>query len=165
LTGIVAATQAPDVLKWGAFAFGALVGWNAYFINRYRKDVLIGDLAAIIGAVGGGAVLTLFPAQGVTFGYYGLGLALGFFGYLAVVVVLIAISPNATVDWLLFGGGRIMKKDGDDEGAGDTAEAEPRPAPDLTNIDIAALGKLMALQRPLAYMLALHRLKGPDPPL
>jgi len=25
--------------------FGAIVGWTAHFINRYRKDILIGDLA------------------------------------------------------------------------------------------------------------------------
>jgi hypothetical protein len=55
--------------------------------------------------VGGGAILTLFPAQSETFGFYGIGLGIGFFAYLAMLLVLVAISPEATVNWILgFGG-------------------------------------------------------------
>jgi hypothetical protein len=103
---VLAATSAPMALKIGALLFGAVVGWNAYFINRYRQTIVIGDLAVLISAVGGGAILTLFPAQSETFGYYGIGLAIGFFAYLAMMLVLVAISPNATVDWILGFGGR-----------------------------------------------------------
>lgn len=33
---------------------GAVIGWVLYYINRYRKDVVIGDLATIAGAIGAG---------------------------------------------------------------------------------------------------------------
>src|SRR5205823_377881 len=66
---------------WGAFAFGALMGWNLYFLNRYRTAIALADLASIIGALGGAAVLALFPAKSVLFGAYGLGLFAGFFLY------------------------------------------------------------------------------------
>jgi hypothetical protein len=42
---LAAATPHLNALKAGAFAFGAVIGWNTYFINRYGKDVVIGDLA------------------------------------------------------------------------------------------------------------------------
>lgn len=88
-------------LHWGALGFGMVVGWNAYFINRYRKDVVIGDLAGLIGAVGGAAVLSLFDAQTTAFGFYGFGLAVGFFGYFVVLLVFVWISPLKTVEFFL----------------------------------------------------------------
>jgi uncharacterized membrane protein YeaQ/YmgE (transglycosylase-associated protein family) len=99
------ATAVPHetALKWGALAFGSVIGWNAYFINRYRKDVLIGDLAAVIGAVGGSAILALFPAQSLTFAFYGFGLALGFFGYFVVLVLLVILSEDVGLSWILLG--------------------------------------------------------------
>ena len=47
----------------GAFAFGLVIGWFTYFVNRYRKEVALADVATIIGAIGGGAVLALFPPR------------------------------------------------------------------------------------------------------
>jgi hypothetical protein len=97
----------------GAFLFGAVLGWNLYLVNRYRKaDVQLGDLAAILGAVGGAAVLSLFPAGTELFGAYATGLAVGFFAYFIVLIVLVNISPNFTVDWFLDG---RRKKPADDE--------------------------------------------------
>src|SRR3954453_4069236 len=121
-----AATTAPPVLKIGALLFGAVVGWNAYFINRYRHTVVIGDLGVLISAAGGGAILTLFPAQSETFGFYGIGLAIGFFPYPAVLVALVAISPHATVDWILGFRGRPMV-------SGDGPPGRPMFAPDDAN--------------------------------
>jgi len=88
----------------GAGCFGAIIGWYVYYINRYRKsDVQLSDLVTVIGTIGGGAVLTLFPAKSDLFGAYGIGLAVGFFGYFIVLVILVAESQNFDGDWFLDG--------------------------------------------------------------
>jgi hypothetical protein len=89
---------------WGAGAFGFLIGWYVYYINRYRKgDVQLSDLVTLIGVVGGGGVLALFPAKSDLFGAYGIGLATGFFSYFIVLIILVCISKNFDVDWFLDG--------------------------------------------------------------
>jgi len=88
----------------GAACFGAIIGWYVYYINRYRKgDVQLSDLVTVIGAIGGGAVLALFPAKTDLFGAYGIGLAIGFFGYFVVLIFLVGISKNFESDWFLDG--------------------------------------------------------------
>lgn len=69
----------------GAMAFGTVIGWFTYFVNRHRGEVKLTDVATIIGALGGGAVLALFPQASRLFAAYGLGLAFGFFGYFIVL--------------------------------------------------------------------------------
>jgi hypothetical protein len=85
-----------DWTHWcGALGFGAVIGWYLYFINRYRKaDVQIGDLTTVIGAIGGAAVLKMFDqgAKADYFGAYGIGIAVGFFGYFLVLVFLVGHS-------------------------------------------------------------------------
>jgi hypothetical protein len=89
---------------WGAGGFGAILGWYLYYVNRYRKgDVQLGDLVTVVGVLGGGAVLALFPARSDLFGAYGLGLCVGFFGYLLVLIILVRQSKAFTVDWFLDG--------------------------------------------------------------
>ena len=88
----------------GAGGFGALLGWYVYFINRYRKsEVHLGDLLTVVGVLGGGGILALFPQRTDLFGAYGIGLFLGFFGYLVVLIVLVARSKNFDFDWVLDG--------------------------------------------------------------
>lgn len=90
----------------GAFAFGMVVGWFTYFVNRHRKeDVSLADVATIIGALGGGAILALFPARSTLFGWYGVGLAAGFFGYFVLLVtfVVFQFKNGWTFEWLLDG--------------------------------------------------------------
>lgn len=88
----------------GAAGFGAIIGWYVYFINRYRTgDVQFSDLVTLIGILGGGAVLALFPARTDLFGAYGIGLFAGFFGYFLVLVLWVNLSPNFDVDWFLDG--------------------------------------------------------------
>ncbi|MGH9177989.1 MAG: hypothetical protein ACRD0N_05490 [Acidimicrobiales bacterium] len=100
---IAAEEAATGIQEWGAFGFGLVLGWFLYFLNRYRKEVSLADLTTVIGAVGGGAILALFPAKTDLFGAYGLGLAAGFFGYFLVLVALVAKSPNFGVDYLIDG--------------------------------------------------------------
>jgi hypothetical protein len=88
----------------GAFAFGLLIGWYGYYINRYRRgDVQLGDIVTLVGILGGAAVLALFPAQTELFGAYGIGLAIGFFAYFLFLLLFVTISKNFGPDWFLDG--------------------------------------------------------------
>ena len=96
----------------GAGAFGAVVGWYVYYINRHRKDdVQLSDIVTLIGAIGGAAVLALFPARSDLFGAYGIGLAAGFFLYFFVLVVLVNTAPGFSVAWFIDGRGPAFTKD------------------------------------------------------
>jgi hypothetical protein len=55
--------------------------------------VALSDIATVIGAVGGAAVTGIF--SGDTFGWYCIGLFVGFFAYLLIAVTL--LKDN---DWL-----------------------------------------------------------------
>jgi hypothetical protein len=91
------------MIEWGAFAFGAVIGWFTYFVNRHRASVNLADVAVIVGALGGGAILTLFPEETVLFAAYGLGLAAGFFGYFLVLVAMVLRNNRWTMEWFLDG--------------------------------------------------------------
>jgi hypothetical protein len=63
----------------GAFCFGAIIGWYIYIINRHHQNGMqLTHLVALIGVIGGGAILALFPASTDLFGAYGIGLGVGF---------------------------------------------------------------------------------------
>jgi hypothetical protein len=65
----------------GAGCFGVLVGWYVYYVTRHRRgNVQLTDVGALVGVIGGGAVLTLFPEQTDLFGAYGIGGGRGVFG-------------------------------------------------------------------------------------
>jgi len=88
----------------GAGGFGALIGWLVYYTNRYRRgEVQFSDLVTLVGVIGGGAVLTLFPAKTDLFGAYGIGLFCGFFGYFLVLALMVLLSRNFNIDWFLDG--------------------------------------------------------------
>jgi hypothetical protein len=109
----------------GAGGFGILIGWYVYYINRYRKaGVELGDLVTVVGVLGGGAVLALFPAQTDLFGAYGIGLCMGFFGYFLVLTILVRISENFDIDWFLDG---RRKRPEDPYYVPDEVETPPRP--------------------------------------
>ena len=72
----------------GAICFGLVIGWVTYRTLRRSEDkVGLSDIATVLGAVGGAAVTTLFDDADL-FGRYALGLAIGFFGYPLVAMVL-----------------------------------------------------------------------------
>jgi hypothetical protein len=88
----------------GAGCFGLLVGWYVYYVTRHRRgNVQLTDVGALIGVIGGGAVLTLFPEQTDLFGAYGIGLAVGFFGYFGFLLYL---RHKAGFPWAWFLDGR-----------------------------------------------------------
>lgn len=67
----------------GAVFFGITIGWMTYRIRRFKAGTPgLSDLVAILGAIGGAAVL-VFKSD-VLFGWYSIGLIIGFFAYFAV---------------------------------------------------------------------------------
>ena len=99
-----AVQQASIIQLLGAGGFGTLIGWYVYYINRYRKETArLSDLVTLIGVIGGGSVLALFPASTDLFGAYGLGLAIGFFSYFGVLNSYVKHSGNFSIDWFLDG--------------------------------------------------------------
>ena len=74
------------MLECGAFCFGAVIGWFTYYTMRYSPTHALSDIAVVIGAVGGAAIFAMFPAQTPLFGYYGVGLAVGFFVYVLILI-------------------------------------------------------------------------------
>lgn len=98
----------------GAAGFGIIIGWYVYFINRYRKeDVQFSDIATVIGIIGGGAILALFPTGTDLFGAYGIGLFIGFFAYLITLSLQVRRSENFNIDWFLDGRRKKLKDDED----------------------------------------------------
>jgi NhaP-type Na+/H+ or K+/H+ antiporter len=78
----------------GAVCFGLVIGWVTYrTLRRTGETVAVSNLASVIGAVGGAAVTGLF--SGHLFGWYCIGLAAGFFGYL-----ILAVTRLKDVPWL-----------------------------------------------------------------
>jgi hypothetical protein len=89
---------------FGAGTFGVLIGWYVYYINRHRSDeIRLSDLVTLVGILGGGSILALFPAGSDLFGAYGIGLFVGFFGYLFILYLQVRRSPNFDNDWFLDG--------------------------------------------------------------
>ena len=90
----------------GGALLGLVIGWFTYFVNRHRSGAIsINDVASIIGALGGSAVLGLFPAKTALFGAYGIGLAIGFFGYFMLLVIMVWClrGKGWTFEWFLDG--------------------------------------------------------------
>src|ERR1044072_4154647 len=95
----------------GAGGFGALIGWYVYYINRYRKnDVQLTDIVTLLGAIGGAAVLALFPAKSNLFGAYGIGFFAGFFGYFFILIIMVGVSKKFNVDYFLDGRRKVVAK-------------------------------------------------------
>jgi hypothetical protein len=82
----------------GAVCFGLVIGWITYRTLRWREGAAaLSDIATVIGAVGGAGVMALF-GEGALFGAYSIGLALGFFAYL--VVTLLVYGKDAAGPWM-----------------------------------------------------------------
>lgn len=96
--------EASQLQLWGAGCFGGLIGWLLYGFNRQRRDQpSINDIVTVLAAIGGTAVLALFPARTDLFGAYGIGLAIGFVAYFLMLVLMVGFSDNFNIDWFLDG--------------------------------------------------------------
>lgn len=98
-------SQAASTLQLlGAGAFGALIGWQVYFVNRYRTDKIeLKDLGALLAILAGSGIIAIFPQRTDLFGAYGIGLFAGFFLYFLMLVAFVAKSENFDWDWFLDG--------------------------------------------------------------
>jgi hypothetical protein len=73
----------------GALCFGLVVGYITYRVLARTADrSAITDLAAVIGAVGGGAVTGLFDPGTGLFAMYSIGLAVGLAAYAVIFGLL-----------------------------------------------------------------------------
>ena len=87
----------PSASDVGAVLFGVVVGWITYRTLVRRTDgVALSDIATVIGAVGGGAVVVHFNNPHL-FGLYSIGLAAGFFAYLLLFYALNGGQKTADV--------------------------------------------------------------------
>ncbi|MFD6180663.1 hypothetical protein [Streptomyces goshikiensis] len=103
----------------GAGVFGLVIGWITYrTLRRARDGAHIADLAAVVAAVGGGAVVNAQLSEPDLFAAYGIGLGVGFFSYLAASLKLEGREVVAGRDGFL--GGR------EHTAPGSTAEAAHR---------------------------------------
>jgi len=75
-----------ELLGSGAFWFGVVIGFVTYWTLKHARTVGISDIGGVIAAIGGGVIITLF--QGRNFDEYAIGLAVGFFIYLVLSLVL-----------------------------------------------------------------------------
>jgi ABC-type protease/lipase transport system fused ATPase/permease subunit len=89
--------HAGDVAYIGAGCFGLVVGWVTYrTLRRKEGTTQLSDLASVIAAVGGAAVTKLFDNPNL-FGWYCIGLAVGFFLYFLIAVITTGKSSDSTV--------------------------------------------------------------------
>lgn len=97
----------------GACCFGSIVGWYVYYTNRHRKEEVSAwaDLSGLIGVIGGSAVLALFSQGSQLFGAYGVGLALGFFGYFTSLKRMVKNSDKFNEDYFLDGRRKVLAND------------------------------------------------------
>jgi len=84
------------VASIGAACFGLMIGWITYrTLRRRRGPVRLTDISTVLVAVGGGAVTAVFGEPQI-FGWYAIGLAAGFFGYL----VMASRTGQKTGTWM-----------------------------------------------------------------
>lgn len=82
----------------GSLCFGLVIGWISYrTLRRKEGAAALSDIAAVISAMGGAAVMALFR-DGTMFGLYAIGLAIGFFVYF--VISLTVYGKKATGRWM-----------------------------------------------------------------
>jgi uncharacterized membrane protein YeaQ/YmgE (transglycosylase-associated protein family) len=86
-----------DSLSWteivGAVCFGAVVGWITYrMLRRETGHSALSDLGAVVAAIGGSTVTTLY--QDELFGLYAIGLFAGFFAYYIIGLIVGSYPAN-----------------------------------------------------------------------
>ena len=70
----------PPEMAIGAFCIGAVIGWSLFFINKKMEPgkINITDIGVIAGAIGNVALLSFFNNSHLLFGWYGIGIGVGF---------------------------------------------------------------------------------------
>jgi len=82
----------------GAICFGLVIGWITYrTLRRKEGNAALSDIAAVIGAVGGAGITSLFGAANL-FDAYCIGLAIGFFGYFIIGLI---VDKGSGSGWMM----------------------------------------------------------------
>jgi hypothetical protein len=85
-------------LDIGALCFGLVIGWITYrTLRRKEGSAALSDIATVIAAVGGAAMTALFKSEDL-FSMYSIGLAVGFFLYF--IVGLLVAGKDSTKGWM-----------------------------------------------------------------
>ena len=88
------------IIDVGALCFGVVVGWITSRTLRRSTPGGLSDIATVIGAVGGAAITGIYKPSTDSFGYYSVGLMVGFFVYLILAIVTAKQEGNPVGDWL-----------------------------------------------------------------
>ena len=76
------------IVGFGALLFGLTVGWIAYRILRQQSGPSwIANLITFLGIIAGATALAFFRDE-MLFGWYAVGLVIGFFAYFTVGIIL-----------------------------------------------------------------------------
>ena len=91
--------RSATVMALGAVCFGLSVGFITYrTLVRTTEKAAVTDIAAVIAAVGGGAVTSLFnPTTTDLFGWYSIGLAGGMAIFFVLYLVMNGKKDTAKV--------------------------------------------------------------------
>jgi hypothetical protein len=75
------------IISIGAVCFGIVIGYVTYrSLARSGPTSSVSDIAAVVGAVGGAAITSIFdPVNSDAFGYYAIGLLAGMILYVPIV--------------------------------------------------------------------------------
>lgn len=74
--------------KIGTLCFGLVIGWITYRTLSREESVSVTDITSVIAAVGGAGIIKLF-SSGDLFYWYCIGLAVGFFTYYGIAIILV----------------------------------------------------------------------------
>jgi hypothetical protein len=90
--------MSPRVITIGAVCFGIVIGYITYRTLARSEKASVSDIAAVVAAVGGGTVTTLFDRNGTdAFGWYSIGLLAGMAVYLGLSLIIRGRKETAMV--------------------------------------------------------------------
>jgi len=88
------------LIDTGALCFGVVVGWVTSRTLRRSTPGGLSDIATVIGAVSGAAITGIYRPSTDSFGYYSIGLLMGFFAYLLLSIIIARREEKPVGDWL-----------------------------------------------------------------
>jgi hypothetical protein len=89
------------IIDLGAWCFGVVVGWVTSRTLRRSTTGGLSDISTVIGSIAGAAITGIYKPSTNAFGYYCIGLFVGFFAYLLISLYIARKEGNQVAgDWL-----------------------------------------------------------------
>jgi hypothetical protein len=89
------------IIDLGAWCFGVVVGWVTSRTLRRTTASGLSDIATVISSIAGAAITGIYKPSTNAFGFYCIGLFVGFFAYLIISVIIAKKEGNQPIgDWL-----------------------------------------------------------------